>query len=105
MAAAEIFRALGDPIRLEMVQRLTRDRRCTISAISEGLGITRQGARKHLQVLADARVVALHPEGRDVLVSLETETLDQAKLFIDELEKRWDTRLDALRRFVEEEPL
>jgi len=102
MAAAEIFRALGDPIRLEMVQRLTRDSRCTITGISEGLGITRQGARKHLQVLADARVVALRPEGRDVLVSLEPESLDQAKLFIAELERRWDARLDALRRFVEE---
>ena len=103
MAAAEIFRALGDPIRLEMVQRLTRGSRCTITAISEGLGITRQGARKHLQVLADARVIALQPEGRDVLVSLEPESLDQAKLFITELERQWDVRLDALRRFVEEE--
>ena len=102
MAAAEIFRALGDPIRLEMVQRLTRGSRCTITAISEGLGITRQGARKHLQVLADARVVALQPEGRDVLVSLEPESLDQAKLFIAEIERRWDARLDALRRFMEE---
>ncbi len=103
MAAAEIFRALGDPIRLEMVQRLTRGSRCTITAISEGLGITRQGARKHLQVLADARVIALQPEGRDVLVSLEPESLDQAKLFITELERQWDVRLDALRRFVEQE--
>jgi DNA-binding transcriptional ArsR family regulator len=102
MEAALIFRALGDPIRLEMVQRLTRGSRCTITAISEGLGITRQGARKHLQVLADARVVALQPEGRDVLVSLETETLDQATLFIAELERRWDTRLEALRKLVEE---
>ena len=102
MATAEIFRALGDPIRLEIVQRLTRGNRCTISAISEGLGITRQGARKHLQVLADARVVALQPEGRDVLVSLEPETLDQAKLFIAEIERNWDTRIDALRRLVEE---
>lgn len=102
MAAAEIFRALGDPIRLEMVQRLRRGSRCTITGISEGLGITRQGARKHLQVLADARVVALQPEGRDVLVSLDPESLDQAKLFIAEIERRWDARLDALRRFVEE---
>jgi DNA-binding transcriptional ArsR family regulator len=101
-ATAEIFRALGDPIRLEMVQRLTKGSRCSISAISEGLGITRQGARKHLQVLADAEIVALEPKGRDVFVSLEPETLDQAKLFIAELERRWDTRLDALRKLVEE---
>jgi DNA-binding transcriptional ArsR family regulator len=101
-ATAEIFRALGDPIRLEMVQRLRRGSRCTISVISEGLGITRQGARKHLQVLADANLIALLPEGRDVLVSLQPDALDQAKQFITELERRWDTRLDALRKLVEE---
>lgn len=102
-ATAEVFRALGDPIRLEMVQRLTQGQRCTISAISEGLGVTRQGARKHLQVLADARLVALKPVGRDVVVSLEVEQLDQAKRFIAELERRWDARLGALRALVEEE--
>jgi DNA-binding transcriptional ArsR family regulator len=102
MAAADIFRALGDPIRLEIVQRLRKGNRCTISTISEGLCITRQGARKHLQVLADAQVVALQPHGRDVLVSLEPETLDRAKLYITEIEQRWDTRLDALRKVVEE---
>ena len=104
MAAAEIFRALGDPIRLEMVQRLSRGSRCTITEISGGLGITRQGARKHLQVLADAQVIVLQPEGRDVIVSLEPESLDKARAYIAELEQRWDTRLEALRRFVEEEP-
>lgn len=101
MSAAQVFRALGDPVRLEMVQRLSCGRRCTITTISEGLGITRQGARKHLQVLADAQVVVLQPEGRDVLVSLETECLDRAKLYIEELERGWDNKLEALRQFVE----
>ncbi len=40
---------------------------------------------------------------RDVWVSIEAESLDQAKIFIAELEQRWDTRHDALRRSVEEE--
>jgi DNA-binding transcriptional ArsR family regulator len=103
MAVAEIFRALGDPLRLEMVQRLSRGTPCTISDVSSALGITRQGARKHLQVLVDARMVTLQPKGRDVLVQLETAALEEAKTYIAELERRWDQRLDALRRFVEED--
>ncbi|MBI4911172.1 MAG: helix-turn-helix transcriptional regulator [Acidobacteria bacterium] len=102
MATAEIFRALGDPIRLEMVQRLTKGGRCTITVLSEGLGVSRQGARKHLQVLADASLIALRPQGRDVLVSLDPEALLQARRFIAELERRWDARLEALKRLVEE---
>jgi DNA-binding transcriptional ArsR family regulator len=102
MAAAEIFKALGDPVRLEMVQRLASGRRCTVGVVSSDLGITRQGARKHLQVLADAKIIVLRPKGRDVLVELDPATLDRAKTYIAELELQWDRRLDALKRFVEE---
>ena len=101
MALAEVFRALGDPVRLEMVQRLVKEESCTISAVSEGLGITRQGARKHLQVLVSARIVPLEPKGRDVYVLLAPERLDEARAFIAELEAKWDSRLDALKKFVE----
>lgn len=103
MNVAHVFAALGDPVRLEMVQRLSRSQPCTIAAVSEGLGITRQGARKHLQVLADAKVVALEPQGREVHVALVPDALDHARTFIDKLERQWDRRLAALRRFVESE--
>jgi DNA-binding transcriptional ArsR family regulator len=99
---AVVFNALGDPARLEMVRRLASGQPHPMSVVSGGLGITRQGARKHLQVLVDAKMVSLEPKGRDVLVHLAPEKLVQAKSFIAELERRWDVRLDALRRFVEE---
>jgi DNA-binding transcriptional ArsR family regulator len=101
MAVADVFRALGDPVRLEMVRRLTEGQRCTIGSVSSDLGITRQAARKHLQVLVDAKLVALEPKGRDVIVKLNPLVLEQARAHIAELERRWDRRLEALRRFVE----
>jgi DNA-binding transcriptional ArsR family regulator len=97
----ELFRALGDPTRLEMVQRLSDGSSQTIGSVSNGLEISRQGARKHLQILADANIVTLHPKGRDTIVTIDLNTLDQAKKFISELEMRWDQRLEALRDFVE----
>jgi DNA-binding transcriptional ArsR family regulator len=101
---AAVFNALGDPARIEMVRRLASGQPHPISVVSSGLGISRQGARKHLQVLVEANMVSLEPKGRDVLVHLSPQTLDHAKSFIAELERRWDTRLEALRRFVEEGP-
>ena len=103
-ALADIFKALGDPIRLEIVQRLSRGESVTIGDVSRDLGVTRQGARKHLQVLVDANIVKLEPKGRDVYVRIDTGALDDAKAFIAEVEKRWDSRLEALRQFVENNP-
>jgi DNA-binding transcriptional ArsR family regulator len=101
---ANVFRALGDPVRLAMVERLSSGMPATIGAVSAGFGISRQGARKHLQVLADAELVALHPKGRDVIVQLDPATLRRAQAFIAALELEWEGRLTALRRFVEGGP-
>jgi DNA-binding transcriptional ArsR family regulator len=101
MTVAGVFKALGDPVRLEMVRRLVKASPCTIGAVSQDLGITRQGARKHLDVLARANIVRLEPRGRDVLVHLERDAFDSASSYIAELERRWDMRLQALKQFLE----
>ncbi len=49
-------------------------------------------------------MVKLEPKGRDVYVRFQTSSLDDAKEFIAEVEKRWDSRLEALRQFVENNP-
>jgi DNA-binding transcriptional ArsR family regulator len=102
MAVAELFRALGDPTRLEMVRRLSSGNH-TLSTVSSGLQISRQGARKHLQILAEAKVISLEPRGRDTAVHLERDMLETGRAFIADLEVQWDQRLQALRRFVDNE--
>lgn len=101
MLEAEIYKALGDPIRLQIVMRLAGGSRATIGELSKNLGITRQGARKQLQVLVSANVVHLVPQGRETQVVLDASTLHTARRFIAELERQWDRRLEALRDFVE----
>jgi DNA-binding transcriptional ArsR family regulator len=103
MAVVELFRALGDPSRLEMVRRLSGSDFQTITTISQGLEISRQGARKHLQILEQAEIVILEAKGRDTSVRLNRATLDQGRDFIVELERKWDSRLEALRKYVEDE--
>lgn len=102
MPIAELFRAIGDPTRLEMVRRLSSGAPYTITTVSSGLDISRQNARKHLQILADTQLIRLQPKGRDTAVNLDRERLDQGRAFIAEIERKWDTRLENLRRFVEE---
>ena len=85
MVSAELFRALGDSTRIEIVQRLSSGKPYTISTVSNGLGITRQGVRKHLQLLANAKLIKLESRGRDTSVILDNETLKQGKAFISKL--------------------
>ena len=101
MEVTQLFHALGDPIRLEMVRRLASGQAHTLSSVSQNLKITRQGARKHLQILADAHIIALKQQGRTTEVRLLRDTLDQGRAFIASLEKAWDQRLQMLKSAVE----
>ena len=101
MLVADVYKALGDPTRLEIIRRLSTRSSCTIGELSENLGVSRQGARKQLQVLVNANLVHLAQRGRTTQVSLETETLKAARAFISQIESQWDNRLKALKDFTE----
>lgn len=103
MQTVEFFRALGDATRLEMVERLSSGDTYTLTSVSSGLKISRQGARKHLQILVDAKIIRLKSKGRDVSVTLDRGALEKGKAFIAELERKWDKRLEKLKGVVEEE--
>ena len=96
-----LFHALGDPTRLKMVERLSTGRSLTINYLTGGLKISRQGARKHLQILTDAKIIILSPNGRETLVNLDFEVLDKGREFILRLERDWEKRLEALQEFVD----
>jgi len=98
---AQIFKALGDPLRLKIVQRLSLKETYTIGNLTQGLGISRQGARKQIQVLESAKIVRLSPSGREVNVTLQVNSLQVGKDFISKLENQWDARLQKLKDIAE----
>ncbi len=99
---AQVFKAMGDPARLTMLSRLASGGNHTIGSLSENLGMSRQGARKQLQVLVAAELIELHKAGRETAVTINIEQLQQARAFIRELERQWDQRLSALKAFIEQ---
>ena len=96
-----VYKALGDPIRMEIIKRLTDRSPQSLSQVTDGLGISRQGARKQLQVLVSAKLIRLKHCGRETHAHVEIEQLRNAREFIFGLEKKWDQHLVALKTFAE----
>ena len=62
-----VFRALADPTRRHLLDRLyERDGR-TLTELESELEMTRFGVMKHLRVLEDARLVVTRKRGREKL--------------------------------------
>jgi DNA-binding transcriptional ArsR family regulator len=63
----KVFRALADPTRRYLLDRLfDRDGR-TLTDLERELAMTRFGVMKHLKVLEEAGLVVTHREGRQKL--------------------------------------
>ena len=70
---AAIFAALGEELRLRILERLAAEGALSIARIAEPLPISRQAVTKHLRVLAGAGLVRVVRVGREAHWSLVRE--------------------------------
>jgi DNA-binding transcriptional ArsR family regulator len=96
----KVFKALADPTRRQLLDRLHADNGQTLGALCEQLEMTRQAVTKHLAVLEDANLVATARQGREKLHYLNP-------VPIHEIYERWiakfeRNRLDALHKLKQE---
>jgi DNA-binding transcriptional ArsR family regulator len=100
---APVFAALGDETRLRLLARLGSGEPMSISRLTAGSGITRQGVTKHLRVLAGAGLVRASRRGKESLWRLERNRLEEARRSLDLISRQWDVSLGKLKMFVEDD--
>ena len=77
-----IFKALADPTRRALLDRLFVEQGQTLTQLIDGLDMRRQSAAKHLAVLEDAGLVSCQWHGREKLHYLNP-------VPIAEINRRW----------------
>ena len=98
---ASLFAALGDKTRLQIVSRLSEESAVSITGLTEGTRLTRQGIAKHLRVMERAGLVRCVHRGRERVWNLEHKRLEEARRYLDQISRQWDSALARLRQFVE----
>jgi len=85
-----IFKALGDPVRLVIVDELTARQSQTLFEIvvrlvtNHGFTLSRQAVSKHLAVLESAGIVEIDRVGRTTVHRLNTVALASARAWLTE---------------------
>jgi DNA-binding transcriptional ArsR family regulator len=94
MSMDAVFKALADPVRRQLLDRLHAKNGQTLGELCEGQDMTRQAVTKHLAILEDANLVATQKRGREKLHFLNPVPIhDIADRWIGKYER---TRLRAL---------
>jgi DNA-binding transcriptional ArsR family regulator len=99
--ADRLWAALGDPMRLRLLDLLLERGEATASGLATELPITRQGIAKHLLVLERASLVQAQRAGRETRFTLRDERLAQAQRQMARVAARWDARLATIKRMAE----
>ena len=94
MSMDAVFRALADPTRRRLLDRLRARNGQTLGGLCERTQMTRQAVTKHLAILEEANLVATEKRGREKLHYLNPVPIhDIAERWIGKFERG---RLDAL---------
>jgi DNA-binding transcriptional ArsR family regulator len=99
----EVFFALADPTRREVIRRLSQDGPVTVSDLARRLPVSRQAVAKHLAALDEAGLISAEQEGRRRRYHLTPGPLADAMGWMAEVGAEWDARLDALHRHLRPE--
>ena len=103
-AMSDVFAAVSDPTRRELLERLRLDGPQPITRLAEQLPMSRQAVTKHLRVLEQAGLIVQQPRGRERLHALSGEPLKEVSDWLAPYEAEWDERIDRLKELLESGP-
>ena len=98
-----VFRALADPTRRRLLDELFRRDGQTLSALEQGVPMTRFGVMKHLRVLEEAGLVKTRRRGREKLHFLNPVPIRLVHdRWVSKYAEPWASALSGLKKSIEE---
>jgi DNA-binding transcriptional ArsR family regulator len=98
----KVFKALADPSRRQLLDRLHADNGQTLGELCANLDMTRQAVTKHLAILEEANLVAVFWRGREKLHYLNPVPLHEiAQRWINKFERGRLRVLSELKKQLE----
>src|SRR5690242_6994465 len=100
----EVFKALADPTRRELLDRLRERDGQALSTLEEGFPMSRFGVMKHLRVLEEAGLVTTQKRGRERLHFLNPVPIRLINdRWVSKYAEPWASALSELKQDIEKE--
>ena len=97
-----VMRALADPTRRAVFERISRVEEITVVELTRGSGVTQGAISQHLKSLRQAGLVVERPEGRNVYYRAEPNGLAPLVDWMSHYGTFWRERFADLRSLLKE---
>ncbi len=101
MIEAEIFRALADPTRRAVYERLAVSE-MTVSELRTGMTVSQPAVSQHLAVLRGAGLVTERRAGRNAYYRADPQGLDPLLGWIERYRAFWPERIERLKAVLKD---
>ncbi len=95
----QVFAAVADPTRRAILATLSR-KPATVGEIARPFRVSLNAISKHIKTLERAGLIRREVVGRQHYCRLEPRPLRQATAWLEHHRAFWESRLDALERYV-----
>jgi DNA-binding transcriptional ArsR family regulator len=94
--ATDVFSAIAEPRRRQIIDLLSRRRSLAVSAIVLALGLPQPAVSKHLSVLREVGIVSVSKQGQQRMYALNYEQLRPIYDWVKAFEQHWQRQLDRI---------
>ncbi|MGZ6004747.1 MAG: ArsR/SmtB family transcription factor [Candidatus Saccharimonadales bacterium] len=92
----DLFVALAEPTRRDIISLLASQGSQPSSAIAKKFHTSPSAISQHLKILRQARLVLVQKKAQQRIYSLEPASIAQIETWLNELQKNWNNRLGRL---------
>lgn len=91
----DVFQAIADPTRREIIILIAK-KTLTPNAVADSFDISRQAISKHIKILIECGLIAIHQQGRERYCYLQTDRFAEVEDWLKNFRKAWDRRFEKL---------
>jgi DNA-binding transcriptional ArsR family regulator len=99
----DMFGALADPTRRNILELLATSGELSATALYEHFPVSPQAVSQHLKVLREAHLVEMEKRAQMHIYRLNPQTLSQFEAWVQQTRQRWEERFSALDTVLERE--
>lgn len=95
----DVFQAIADPTRRAIISMIAEEP-VNVNTIAEQFDVSRQAISLHLKILAECGLLDMKRQGRERICEAKLEKLNEVSEWITQYKRFWETKLDALGEFL-----
>jgi DNA-binding transcriptional ArsR family regulator len=96
----DIFHALAEPRRRDILEMLASSGTLPASAICEKFKVSSAAISQHLKVLRQAQLVVMEKRGQQRIYQINTNSFSQLEDWLSKMTKLWTRRFDAMDKIL-----